>query len=142
MADAADAFDREPLLSIELVLSVWSQFVTELSPWCAMPMDDRSGELRRVLEELLDPIGGMDSEARRRRIRGVATQHGIFRRAQRCLAEHYPERVRRSAPSDLSCFRTRGVVQTTARGIAHELGPDFHVAVKAAARAYARLALE
>ena len=144
MAAAADGSDSEmwgepSLLSIELVLGVWNQFVTELSPWCAMPVDDRSGELRRVLEELLDPVGGIDSEARRRRIRGVATQHGIFRRAQRCSQSTISNDFVVLRRAIYRALRARGARQTTAHTIAHELAPDFHVALKAATRGYARL---
>jgi hypothetical protein len=141
MADA-DSFERdlwgEPsLVSVDLVMVAWRQIANALEPWRSMPLDDRIGELRRVLEELLDSVGGMRAPARRRRIRTVATRHGIFRRAQGCpegaLLNDFVF-LRRAVRRALSA---QGVSQLVVRELARTLYPDLRVARHAARVAHA-----
>lgn len=136
MADA-DSFERDPWgepspVTVKLVMLAWRQIANALEPWRSMPLDDRSGELRRVLEELLDSVGGMRAPARRRRIRTEASRHGTFRRAQRCpegtvLNDFvFLHRAVRRALSE------RGVSQPVVHELARTLLPDIRVARHAA----------
>jgi hypothetical protein len=141
MADAEDSFERDrwadpSLMSVELVMRAWRQLVRGLEPWRSMAPDDRGGELRRVLEELLDPLGG-NSPVRRRRILVVATRHGTFRRAQRCsestLVNDFV--VLRRAVS--RALRAHGVGRVAVRECARALRPDIQFARRAARAAHA-----
>jgi hypothetical protein len=88
MFDFNDVFDAGEWngscsLTPALVVWIWSSHVDQ-APWSAMPLDDRAGYLRAVVDELLDLSGGFESTARRQRLAEVARRHGAFRRGQAC----------------------------------------------------------
>jgi len=142
MADVDDS--REPdmwgepsVVSVERVMLAWRQLVRGLEPWRSMALDDRSGELHRVLEELLDPVGGLNSPTRRRRIRAVASRHGAFRRAQRCPADTLVNDFVVLHRAVRRALRARGVSPLAASAFARALLPDLSTARRAARSAHA-----
>jgi hypothetical protein len=102
-----------------------------------MPADDRSGELRRVIDELFDPTGDLESPVRRRRIRTVAGLHGAYRAAQRS--------ARATVDGDFAALRSalrhvlglNGMSHAIARDVVRVLLPDWRLARHAARVAHA-----
>jgi len=66
------------------VIARWSGTLRHELPWRDMPLDDVSGEMRRVVIELVNAACEFDRESRRRRIAAAARAHGSYRQAQRC----------------------------------------------------------
>lgn len=141
MAETGDSFgedvrrDRLPEL-IDVVMRTWTLSVGGREPWCSMPPDDRTGELRRVLEELLDDCEGGSSPTRRRRIRSVAERHGTFRCGQRASRDTVSDdfAVLRRTLSHSLCLS--GVSQQVAADALRALVPDIREARDAARMAY------
>ena len=138
MADR-DWFERDLWgpTSVEFVISVWRRLVKRLEPWQSMPLDDRTGELRRLLEELLDSVGGINAPARRRRIRTVASRHGAFRRSQRCAEDIVVNDFAVLRRAVRRALLTRGVSEPVRRQVCRTLLPDIRVARRAARMAHA-----
>lgn len=122
-----------PLLFIEVVMSVWTHCVLSREPWRSMPADDRAGEMRRVVAELLD--GGGDARARRRRLRSAATNHGAFRRAQGCAQDVVAGDFAAVPESLQVALRACGLGSGEADNAVDALSLDCHIARRAAQRA-------
>jgi hypothetical protein len=71
-------------LCIDHVMTCWARRLRYELPWRTMLHDDVTGEMRRVVIELVNASWDYDDEARRHRLAAAARAHGIFRRAQRC----------------------------------------------------------
>lgn len=124
-----------PLLLIEVVMSAWEHTVAGNAPWQLMAADDRTGELRRVVGELLD--GGGDARARRRRIRCAATSHGAFRRGQGCAEYVIAGDFAAVSESLRLALRACGLGSQGADAGVHALSLDCRIAMQAARRALA-----
>ena len=67
----------------DAVLAEWFRRVCRERAWSAMQRDDVMGELRRVVEVLLDAPDGRFAERRCQQLRRNSGEHGVFRRRQR-----------------------------------------------------------
>ncbi|HEY4307702.1 MAG TPA: hypothetical protein VGM82_24720 [Gemmatimonadaceae bacterium] len=132
----ANAWDEPPFTSLERVMFAWEESVEREEPWCTMPVDDRRGELRRVLEELLDPANGIDAPTRRRRLETAAYGHGAFRRGQRCSEVTLSHDLIVLRDALKRALRAGGASHTTARDLVRQLLPDWHLARRAARSGY------
>jgi len=126
------------LISAELVASAWNELTHGEEPWSTMIADDRTGEIRRVVEALLDPRDGLESPSRRRRIRRAAARHGAFRGAQRCTElvvfdDFYALRAA------LRCVLRRRASRVVARDVVRLLLPDWRLARRAARTSHAEV---
>lgn len=129
--------DSRPLMSVELVLIAWRRLVKGLEPWRSMPLDDRTGELRRLLEELFDGAGGINGPARRRRIRAVARRHGAFRRSQRCAEGIVVNDFAFLRGAVRRVLLARGIGDAVVRQMCQALVADIRAAGRAARLAHA-----
>jgi hypothetical protein len=141
MSDFGESFERElrdepPLISSDRVMSAWRTIIDGEAPWGSMPADDRDGELRHVIDELLDVADGLECTMRRRRIRHAARVHGEFRGAQRCpeLVVFSDFVVLRSATR--FALRARGVPRSCTRDFVRALLPDWQFARRMALAAH------
>ncbi len=75
----AGEWEFPPDIRVDAVLRRWQQILSRESPWDAMPLDDITGRMRRVLSELLNESADLDHVARRRRLMRGARDHGEFR---------------------------------------------------------------
>lgn len=114
-------------------MSVWTHQVARDEPWRSMAADDRSGEMRRVVAELLD--GGGDAGARARRLRSAASNHGAFRRGQGCLATVVAGDFAAMSESLRMALGACGLGSRAAADAVWALSLDSHLALRAAQRA-------
>ena len=134
----SERWDDDPSpISADLLLRTWLNVVRAEEPWCGMTVDDRSGELRRLVTELLDLTADLESPARRRRIRAAAALHGAYRGAQRS--------PRATVDADFATLRCalrqllglQGAPRSIVRDVVRVLLPDWQLARRVARVAHA-----
>jgi hypothetical protein len=135
MFEFDDAFDAawsgRCSITPALIVFCWSS-QTNRDPWSAMPLDDRFGYLRRLVDELLDLGDGIDSPARGRRLFEIARRHGAYRRRQSCekLIVLQDFAALREALRDAMAMA--GVPPHAIRHATRSLLPDWRMARRAA----------
>lgn len=83
--NSLDAWDWEHIpVTAHVVLERWWSTLYDETPWRDMHHDDRLGEMRRVVHELLNEARDPDDGRRPQRLAAAARAHGRFRRAQQC----------------------------------------------------------
>lgn len=87
---AFEPFDYHPeqpfsAISADQVIETWLWRVRGEGPWCRMHPDDVTGNLRSVVAEIADEYHPTP-EARCWRVCSAASEHGRFRKGQRCDA--------------------------------------------------------
>jgi hypothetical protein len=119
------------------VMLLWRESVRGELPWSSMPLDDRTGTIRPIIDELLDVSTGLACPIRRRNIQSAAAAHGAFRRAQRCddhvLIDDF---TMLRAALDIA-LRQSGKSRTMTREALKCLLPDWRMARRAAREAFA-----
>jgi len=124
-------WDNPCSVTSELVVFIWASH-TDQEPWSAMPLDDRTGYLRVVVNELLDLSDGIDSASRRHRLVEVSRRHGAFRRGQACpelvVAQDFA--VLREAVRE--ALTLAGASPRTVREATRSLLPDWRMTRRAA----------
>jgi hypothetical protein len=112
----------------------WTEFATSGDAYQSMIRDDQTGEMRRVLAELLD--SGGDERARRRRLQTAAATHGLFRRAQRCSEDVLARDFAAAREVIQGVVRRFGLSYTSGEEVARTLSSDCCLAHLAAQAAY------
>jgi hypothetical protein len=118
------------------VMLAWRESVRDEFPWCTMPLDDRTGVMRPIIDELLDVSGGLACPIRQRRIRSAAAAHGAFRRAQRCANRVVSDDFAMLRLALNVALRRAGQSRPTTRGVLRCLLPDWRMARSAAREAF------
>lgn len=77
--------DSAPVVASDAI-EAWVAMLRAAHPWNEMMLDDLTGELPAVLEELLRSADGNEPDVRATRLRALAREHGAFRRRQACSA--------------------------------------------------------
>jgi hypothetical protein len=131
-----DEPDDDAAITPDDVMRAWRESVRGEFPWCTMPLDDRTGAIRPILDELLDVSDGLSSPIRRRRIRSAAAAHGAFRRAQRCAKRVLSDDFAMLRLAFHVALRRSGRSRPAARDVFRELLPDWRMARSAARDGY------
>ena len=116
----------------DAVMLAWRESVRDEFPWCTMPLDDRTGAMRPIIDELLDVSTGLTCPIRQRRIQSAAAAHGAFRRAQRCAKRVVSDDFAMLRLAFQLALRRSGKSRPKARGVFRRLLPDWRMARSAA----------
>jgi hypothetical protein len=127
-----DEHDDDAIVTPDAVMRAWRESVRDEFPWCTMPLDDRTGVMRPIIDELLDVSTGLACPIRLRRIRSAAAAHGAFRRAQRCAKRVVSDDFAMLRLALNVALRRAGQSRPTTRGVLRCLVPDWRMARSAA----------
>jgi hypothetical protein len=112
------------------ILHEWTVIARSRPPWSEMYLDDLTGQLRPVIEELLFPSA--DVARHRLRLYGGARVHGGFRRRQGCAGQLLATEVAFVEEAIANVLLRRGDTQTMVADVFDLLAPEFPSVERAA----------
>lgn len=129
-------------LTADTVMGVWHEHARTEAPWSAMPLDDRPGTMRPLIDALLDVTGGLECSIRRRDIRMSAAIHGRYRRGQGCSAQVVSDDFGLLRLALKMTLYRMGVPAPASRRFIRCLLPDWRMARRAAEDGHLRCMVE